>query len=152
MLWFMDLLLNNFLVLVLFVLGILVGGYAIVSLVTKKDYVKGGILSGLTALIFGAAIWVKKSNKTDYEKQIEEIDEKIEDKKEELKEIDKEMEENKKQAEELKKKEEEIVEKLTEKLDKAKNIKPIEVKTDEDVLDAFSSMANRSKRDNSDNA
>ena len=150
MMWFVDLLLNNFVVLALFVLAIVIGGYALTSLVLKKDYVKGGILSGLTALIMGAAWWVKKSNKTDYEKKIEEIDNKIESKKEELDKLDKEMEENKKKAEELKKKEEQIVTDLSEKLEQAQNIKPKEVKTDEDVLDAFGSMANRGRRSNND--
>ena len=58
------------------------------------------------------------------------------------------MEENKKQAEELVQKEKEIINKLSEKLDAAQNIKPVEVNTDEEVLDTFASIIN-SKSDKS---
>lgn len=144
---FLDLLMNNFLVLALVVLGIVIGGYAILNF-KNKEYIKGGGLAGLVALIFGVASWASKNNKDKYKEEIKEIDKKIDDKKEELKKIDAEMEENKKKAEELVQKEKEIVDKLSEKLEEAQNIKPVEVNTDEEVLDTFASIIN-SKSDKS---
>ena len=92
---FLDLLLNNFLVLALVMLGIVVGGYAILNF-KNKEYIKSGGLAGLVALIFGVASWVSKNNKDKYKEEIKEIDKKIDDNKDELKKIDSEMEENKK--------------------------------------------------------
>ncbi len=140
---FLDLLMNNFLVLALVVLGIIVIGYSFIAFLKKKDYVKGGVLAALSALIFGAAHWASKNNKDKYKEQIKEVDRKIDDKKEELKKIDAEMEENKKKAEKLKQEQEVIVDTLAKKLDEAENIKPVEVKTDEEVLDTFASIINR---------
>jgi len=139
---FLDLLLNNFLVLALVMLGIVVGGYAILNF-KNKEYIKSGGLAGLVALIFGVASWVSKNNKDKYKEEIKEIDKKIDDKKDELKKIDAEMEENKKKAEKLKQDQEDIVDNLSKKLDQANNIKPVEVKTDEEVLDTFASIINR---------
>ncbi len=141
---FFDLLINNFLVLVLTILGIMLACIAISNLLQKK-YGSGGIFTLLSGFIFLLSSWFVSNNKDKYKQEIEEIDNQIDKKKEELKEIDNQVEENKEKQKELETKEEEIVETVQHKLDEANQIKPTEVNTDEEISSAFDFASKHSK-------
>lgn len=132
---FLDLLVNNFLVLLLTIVGVILGWVGISNLLQKK-YGPGGIftLFSVIALFFSVLLGGKKDN---IKGQIKEIDKQIDEKKKELDELQKEVETNKQKQEELKEKEKEVEETLTEKLKDAEEVKPVEVKTDEEISNAF---------------
>ena len=141
---FLDLLMNNFLVLVLTVLGVILAWIAVSNLLQKK-YGPGGIFAFLSGLALILSTWFASNNKDKYKQEIKEIDKQIDEKKKELEEVNKQVEENKEKQKELEKKEEVIEQTLQDKLEEADQVKPVEVKTDEEISNAFDFASKYSK-------